>query len=230
MTLLRALIPSIIGEIVNLNGKGPEAQKQIDQFNSICNKFGVNADVSVSGGIGTNQTAKDAIAEQLTQKLESSFKAVLLSGVKGNNADMIVMGGEKLNKLQEEYKQIIEDIQLDKSDIHLDSVKTHPQINSLISLVKEINEATSMINKGSENKKYDILDEKITPYTQYLGQIENTMITIWNRIDKISTWSIILVCLFIDLLVPLAIYLLLRKKGPEFEDKSLQGNIKPSSF
>ena len=106
--------------------------------------------------------------------------------------------------------------------------KNLKQINSLISLVKGINEATSLINKGSDIKKYEIIDEEKTPYTKYLGQMENTIVTVGKRIDKISTWVIILVCLFIDLLAPLAIYLFLRKKEGDDEDSTFAPG--PDSF
>ena len=222
VNILRDLIPSILGEIKNLNGKGRVTQEKIDRFNSICKELGVDIFINVSGGVGNSQAEKDKIASQLERDLNNALNTVVTNAIQAKNAGMVVEGSDKLRNLQTDYKQVLENIQLDKSNIKLDSVKTHPQINSLISLVKGINEATSLINKGSDIKKYEIIDEEKTPYTKYLGQIENTMVTVGQRIDKISTWAIILVCLFIDLLVPLAIYLLLRKKeGDDDDDSSL---------
>jgi hypothetical protein len=45
--------------------------------------------------------------------------------------------------------------------------------------------------------------------------IKYTILSIKERIREIDTWAIIILCLFIDLLVPLAIYLLLRKKDED---------------
>ena len=230
VNILRDLIPSILGEIRNLNGKGRVTQEKIDRFNSICKELGVDIFINVSGGVGNTQSEKDKIAAQLERDLKNALNTVVTNAIEAKNAGMVVEGAGKLRDLQTNYKLTLEDIQLDKTDIELDSVKTHPQINSLISLVKGINEATSLINKGSDIKIYEIIDEEKTPYTKYLGQIENTLVTIGQRIDKISTWAIILVCLFIDLLVPLALFFLLRKKGDEPDSKSLQGKVKPSSF
>jgi len=97
----------------------------------------------------------------------------------------------------------------------------------LLSLVKGVDEATSLINEGYGVKKYQELDSKKIPSTQFLGQIEHTLLTIKSRIDRISTWAMILICLFIDLLVPLGIYLLLRKKETDIEPTQ---KIKPEFF
>ena len=56
------------------------------------------------------------------------------------------------------------------------------------------------------------------------------MNSIKKRISETDTLGIILVCLFIDLLVPLAIYLLLKKDEEEEEDNSLKGKNRPGSF
>jgi hypothetical protein len=53
-----------------------------------------------------------------------------------------------------------------------------------------------------------------------LGRIANTFKSIKDRITKVDTWAIIILCLFVDLIVPLAIYLLLRKKGDEEEEST----------
>ena len=90
-----------------------------------------------------------------------------------------------------------------------------------------INGATSKINNSSRKDLFQPLEEA---QTRNLGKIAHTLKSIKNRSDKTDTWAIIFLCLFIDLLVPLAIYVLLRKKGHQFEDKSLQGKIKPASF
>ena len=51
----------------------------------------------------------------------------------------------------------------------------------------------------------------------------------WAEQD-IDTIGIIFICLFIDLLVPLAIYLLLKKDEDEVEDTRLKGRNRPTQF
>jgi hypothetical protein len=60
-----------------------------------------------------------------------------------------------------------------------------------------------------------------------LGRIASTFKSVKDRISKVDTWAIIILCLFIDLVVPLAIYLLLRKKGDEPKEKP---RTSPTSF
>jgi hypothetical protein len=58
--------------------------------------------------------------------------------------------------------------------------------------------------------------------------IKYTVLSIKERIDEIDTWAVIFFCLFIDLIVPLGIYLLLRKDGDEQETESgFRGSKRP---
>ncbi len=227
---LENLIPSILGEVKNLKGVGTVAMNKIGEFNNLLGKFGVKDRISISGGVGNTQNERETLATQLEQDLRNALGSVEALGFGGKNAKKIVEGRDKLLKLQKDYATIIEEIQLDKSDIILDSVKNHPQINSLISLTKGIDEATNSINEGFGTKKYEALDSKKTPSVQFLGQVEHTIQTINKRIDRISTWTIILICLFIDLMVPLAMYVLLRKKGDEEDNNKLKGRFRPINF
>ena len=128
------------------------------------------------------------------------------------------------------YRKFPEIIDIpDNSDIKLEEVKTHPQINILQKLVTGINDATSKINSGTKSNSYKFKELEESP-SRTLGRIANTFKSVKDRINKVDTWAIIILCLFVDLIVPLAIYLLLRKKEDEPEDNSLQGKIKPTSF
>jgi hypothetical protein len=56
---------------------------------------------------------------------------------------------------------------------------------------------------------------------------KHTFETISERIADISTWWVISLCLFVDLIVPMAIYYLLRKDYGEIGQKR---NMKPGTF
>jgi hypothetical protein len=43
----------------------------------------------------------------------------------------------------------------------------------------------------------------------------------WQRIDKIDTWGVIILVFFIDFLVPFAIYFMIRKKKNSGEDNGM---------
>ena len=106
------------------------------------------------------------------------------------------------------YSLILKDsIIPDNSDIQLDEVKIHPQIIILQKLVTGINEAISKINNATKKDTYKFKQLEESP-SRTLGRIANTFKSIKERINKVDTWAIIILCLFIDLIVPLAIYLL----------------------
>jgi hypothetical protein len=104
-----------------------------------------------------------------------------------------------------------------------------------------INNNTDLINKSREQKEFP--QEKLGgkeggAQTRHLGEIEHTLISIGKRINRIDTWAMILLCLFIDLLVPLAIYFLVRRTGKEREGNGprtelwnkLTGKQEPTKF
>jgi hypothetical protein len=110
----------------------------------------------------------------------------------------------------------LKDIIADDSRIILKDVKNHSQINTLQHLVTFLDNATTQINEGSNTKIFPKKLEEAK--TRNLGRIAHTLSSIWERIGRIDTWAMILLCLFIDLLVPLAIYTLIRKKDREDGD------------
>jgi hypothetical protein len=146
------------------------------------------------------------------------------------NALSFLKGVSELDSLQKNYSILLKDsIIPDNRDIRLEEVKAHPQIKILQKLVTGINEATSKINNATKSNFYKYKKLEESP-SRTLGRIANTFKSVKDRISKVDTWAIIILCLFIDILVPLAIYMLLRKKRDEPENKSLQGKVKPTSF
>lgn len=59
-------------------------------------------------------------------------------------------------------------------------------------------------------KLNDEVNQVAFPPTKELGRFAHTISSVKQRINKIDTWGIIILCLFIDLIVPLAIYFMIR--------------------
>jgi hypothetical protein len=95
--------------------------------------------------------------------------------------------------------------------------------------VKGIDSAVAQINSGMGTPIFKLLNSKENPLpkAQFLGQVKHTFETISERIADISTWWVISLCLFVDLIVPMAIYYLLRKDDGEIGQKR---NMKPGTF
>ena len=138
-------------------------------------------------------------------------------------------GKDELKRLQKEYTPKLNSIIKDDVRIALDDVKNHSQIKTLSSLVNAINNNTDLINKSCEQKEFPqkkLGGKEGGAKTLHLGNIKHTFTSIGERINRIDTWAIIFLCLFINLLLPLTIYMLIRSSdksyrtggtGPKFD-------------
>jgi len=229
---LKILQKKIVEEIRDFEGWGIKSSSALNDFNSISKQYGFPIEQYSNAGTMTRDKLSriyDNYLEGINQKI---LEVLMINSKDGGvqNALSFIKGVAELDSLQKNYSILLKDsIIPDNSDIRLEEVKGHPQINILQRLVTGINEASSKINSATKpnSYKFQVLEESPS---RTLGRIANTFKSVNNRISQTDTWAIIILCLFIDLAVPLAIYLLLRKKENEPENKSLQRKIKPSHF
>jgi hypothetical protein len=210
---------SVVSELYNIKGKlldeikgqdgfGPRAKKYLDDFNSLANSSQLP-----NRTIGSSQEERKIIAERYDDLLTKDIRNYVVKQIangKVENANELLIGVEQLKSLNDEYSSQLEVIISDNQRVLLDSVKNHPQINTLQNLVTKLDNATIKINKSSGKEIFPKLKES---NTRNLGRIAHTLSSVAERINKIDTWGIILICLFIDLLVPLFIYLMIKKKS-----------------
>lgn len=230
---LTSLKGQIVTEIEN-KGYGPNAKQLTDEFNSILSKYSVTP-INVSSAVGsvTNDAAE---AQRQKAQIEPLFaqamNSLMLQGVlQVFDPSLFQIGLDSLKNLQEKYTGILNAIKADnKTEYKLDSIKANPNVQSIVNFVGELNTAIDKINKGNNKEKAVLnrLDEDAHPRADKLGMIKYTMLSIKERISEIDTWAIIFLCLFIDLVVPLAIYLLLRKK--ENEEADVVRKTSPDTF
>jgi hypothetical protein len=194
------------------------ARQHLADFNSILNEYGIIQVKEPSfAGVSLEQQA-----EHIEPYLNKSIEDFQVKKVTVKDAENYLKGKDELKNLQKEYTPKLDSIIKDDSRIALSDVKNHPQIKTLSSLVNAINNNTDLINKSREQKEFP--QEKLGgkeggAHTRHLGEIEHTLTSIGERINRIDTWAMILLCLFIDLLVPLAIYVFIRKKDDEDDNK-----------
>jgi len=230
---LKLLKSKIVIEVRDLKGWGPESSKSLTSFDKISREYGFPVEkFSNAGTMSQDQLSKiyDKYLEGIVQKV---LETLMIKSKDGGvaNALTFIRGVAELDSLQKNFTKVLKDsIIPDNSEINLEDVKTHPQIDILQKLVTGINDATSKINKATkpDSFKFQALEESPS---RTLGRIANTFKSIKDRITKVDTWAIIILCLFVDLIVPLAIYLLLRKKGDEEEAEApLGGRSRPETF
>ncbi|NVO11913.1 MAG: hypothetical protein HXX16_18290 [Bacteroidales bacterium] len=207
---LHSLQEKIYDEIKRQSGFGPRATDYLNQFNAIT---GGNLKANIR--IGVTQEEREEIAAAYNKLLEKEIENYVVKQMAtGNteNANKLYQGVVALDTINKFYSPILKEIIADDNRVQLESVKTHPQINHLQRLITSLDDATIKINEASNKQIFPKLNEA---KTRNLGRIAHTLNSIMERINHIDTWAMILLCLFIDLLVPLAIYILIRKKADD---------------
>jgi hypothetical protein len=227
---LYELKDKVIYEIKKDGGLGPDAKDYLDKINVI-----TGHPIRLNGSLGSTQTAREDIALNYDTLIKSSINAFVIDKITNNkvgNPIAILEGINELKEINEKYTDTLKKIIADDHEIKLDSLiylrqkgTNHPQIQTLQNLVTDIDRATKKINEGNKENIYPTLKEA---ETRNLGRIKHTFYSIGKRITETDTLIIILLCLFIDLLVPLAIYLLLRKK--EDDEETTHPYSKPEKF
>ena len=199
---------AMFDEIDRQNGFGPRAKDYLRQFNEIT---GGNLKPNIRQGHTKEEWNEIAVA--YNKLLEDEIKNYVIKQMKNGqvgDAEKVYAGREKLDSINKIYTPILKEIIADKSDISVKGAKNHKQINQLQNLVTDLDNVATQINEGSNSVIFpDKLEEA---KTTNLGTVAHTFTSIWQRIGKIDTWVMILLVLFIDLLVPLAIYVLIRKE------------------
>ena len=207
-------------EIAKNNGMGGVAREHISNFNVIVNKLGLDPTyyARAGGRFTSNKSRNNEISAALDSTMSSTIAAV------ANNIQgiyKIVQAKNQLNKLSVDSKASLDSIFSDKSDVSLDSIKQNRQIIYLQNLVSSIDSAVLEINSGIETSNVKLTkltqikdltdsDKLQIPKSQFLGQFRHTVEIIRSRLFYTSTLFIILMCLFIDIIVPLGIFILLR--------------------
>jgi hypothetical protein len=204
----------IVFEINGAKVWGPQASQALEDFNEISEKYGFSVSTYSNAGNMTSLELANVYDSYLEGVIQKVLETMVVNSKDGGvtNALSFIKGIAELDSLEKNYTTVLRDsIIPDKSEIKLEEVQTHPQINILVKLVTGINEATSKINSATkpDSFKFQVVEE---PQSPNLGRIAFTFQSIKERNAKMDTWGIIILCLFVNLILPLAIYLLLRKK------------------
>ena len=226
---LTTLKKQLVDEVKFQTGWGARATDYLSRFNKI-----TKGNQKPNLSLGKNQNERDIISSRYEKLLNDQIQSYVTSKIAVGNSIVISQGINDLKTAQQKYTEPLKKIIEDDHEIPLEGLiklrqkgANHPQIQTLQNVVTDIDNATKKINEGSKKNIYPILKEA---ETRNLGRIKHTLNSIKKRISETDTLGIILVCLFIDLLVPLAIYLLLKKDEEEEEDNSLKGKNRPGSF
>ena len=223
----------VLFEIRKDGGLGPDAKEYLAQINQL-----TNDPIKLNGSLGNTQAKREDIANSYAGLIDKSINYYTLNNIKKvsgeANSGLVLEGMQQLTAAQQKYTEPLKKIIEDDREIPLEALiklrqkdTNHPQILTLSNLRTDIDNATKKINEGNKKNIYPVLGEA---ETRTLGRIKHTFSSVSKRIKETDTIGIIFICLFIDLLVPLAIYLLLKKDENEEEDTRLKGRNRPTQF
>jgi hypothetical protein len=230
---------NLIAEISKRGGFGPYATEELSRFNAIAGTV-----ITPDRDLGATQAERDEKVARFRQQLNQAIDNYIVTKLGGQDQKKrtLVLNRRILDStILPKYIPLLDSIILDNSEIKLnDSTKYHPQINTLQQAVNDIDVVCANVNKayGSVLLKplNDNKSQNQAPKIQYLGSFEHTIESVAQRIGRIDTWGILLLVLFIDFIVPLAIFFMIRS-GEDGESASsndwfsrLFGKKKPQTF
>ena len=137
------------------------------------------------------------------------------------------IGSNKLTFIDSTMKEINEN----NAKKNVDIIAFQESVDRLKKIVSVNDETANLINslnlkdKGKEvklkvfNKTKD--DQLLYPKSNEIGSFAHTLNSMWERINKIDTWGVIILVFFIDFIVPFAIYFMIRKKKNSGENDGM---------
>ena len=212
---LQQIEESLLNEIqgTGIDAFGPKAQGFLKQFNDI-----IGGDKPLSSGSETGASKDlDASKKRWKVKLDKAINDWVLKNSMGSlkGSTEIIIAASKLDSVNKAYAPLLEAIMTDTAGIDLSNpsklkqVVTMGQAASQFDIIgKGVNEF--LAKKDQLPKLNDEVNQVAFPPTKELGRFAHTISSVKQRINKIDTWGIIICCLFIDLIVPLAIYFMIR--------------------
>lgn len=209
-------------------GFGEKAKSTLKAFNDLAVS---NIDLGTTH-TNFNDDQKRVIIRNVNKQMDDAIqKFILNQSAGGRQGYLLAINKLKMDSLILLYSPILTAIQADTTTFNIDSVKKNPSIKKMKELAAAFDGISKPVNTELKTKLLPELDNNdnqvAVPQTQELGRIAHTLSSVGKRINKIDTLAMILVCLFIDFVVPLSMFLVLKNNNPAPE-KSFKGG--PSTY
>jgi|694.fasta_scaffold31282_5 hypothetical protein len=213
---LEQLKSSIISEVIEQDGMGPNALSYLANFNRI-----TNSNIDALNNIGN---AEDRIKwlNRWTPKMDEAINTFVLTKYLQSDLSKldIIRSKNAMDSLKYKFSPAFQHIARDNSKIPINDsiIENHPQIDTLKMFVIGIDTISSKVNKAlGKNKSVlqvfnsDEAEKRNNyPKIQNLGQFDHTIESIGKRIKRTDTWGVLILVFFIDFIVPLAMFFMIR--------------------
>ncbi len=214
---LKEIQANLLDEIRRRFGFGPRATEQLRIFNELAGTV-----YTPSRHWGETDAERQKLLEEWKEKTDIAINNYII-GLNGGGkaAEKLIASKTELDYIAITYTPKLEIILDDNSDVSIEhqDVANNPQIGLLKELVVKLDKVANDVNSVDSSAPFNLFitgNETIAfPKTQKLGTFEHTMISAKERINKLDTWGVIIICLFFDLLGPFLFYFYLRRDDEE---------------
>ena len=215
---LQTLKKQIFTELTDPNYQnkvGPFVRSYFDKFKNLSGSKELDLGSITIGKL--DAISKEQTINQLMQKLETSIVTYIASQTPDAKNNLIYAEAQmKMDSLSEEYIPRLEQFMKDTAALKsLESARNSPEVVAMIEVATQFDQISRKVNTA-KNKKimpifYDNDKNQVSiPLTQELGKFAHTINAIFKHINKIDTWGILILCFFIDFIVPIAIFFMLK--------------------
>ena len=214
---LKEIQTNLLTEIKDREGFGPYATEQLMNFNELA-----GSSYTPDRNIGKTQDERERAAQKWKINTDIAIKEFLIKlNENDKNSAKLVNAKYEMDDIASAYISQLDNILDDNSDINImhEAVNINTQIHLLKELTTKLDKVSTDVNSVKKPKTFNLINtgkETIQfPRTQRLGKFEHTIISVRDRMGKLDTWGIIIVCFFFDLLGPFLFYFYLRSDEDE---------------
>jgi len=208
---------NLLDEIKKRFGFGERATEQLRIFNELA-----GTSYTPSRKWGENEEERKKLYDEWKEKTDKGIYNYIIH-LNGDDkaAEKLIACKAEMDTIVSEYILKLEEIIDDNSDISIDhrDVGNNSQIGLLKTLTTKLDKIAIDVNSVRKPEPFNLIvtgKETIAfPKTQKLGTFEHTIISVKERLNKLDTWGVIIICFFFDLLGPFLFYFYLRKDDEE---------------
>jgi hypothetical protein len=157
---------------------------------------------------------------QLMLKLDTAIlQYVANQSPEGKNGIVIAEASLTMDELSKIYTDSLILISQDTASLKsIELARKGKDVMMMVKIASEFDQVARKVNTAKKEKVLPIFNDLeknqvSVPYTQQLGLFSHTISAIVKHLSKIDTWGIIILCFFIDFIVPLSMFFMLRNNG-----------------
>jgi len=221
LTTLKQIQKNLLTEIKDRKGFGPRAIKALNDFNLITGSC-----YTPEPYVGTSKDDWNELYDRWKKNTDTEIKEFLIKlNNKDKYAETLVEAKCQMDSIADNYNKRLDTYLANNSKLIIEerAIAHNAQILMLEELAGKLDKVASDVNSVKQpalfNKIIDTNKAIAFPKTKKLGDIDFAFVSVFDRINKLDTWIVIILCLFFDLLGPFLFYFYLRVDPPEPEQK-----------